>query len=201
MKAIIVGGGIGGLTTALCLDHFGFKVEVLEASHELSEVGAGIQLSPNAMKVFEAIGLDKELTQIGFAPESIALRMGQSGMTLIEAPLGKTAKARWGSPYLHIHRADLIHVLQCALQARQPDALRLGAKVTGFTQDDETASALFTNGDQAKGDVLIGADGIHSVIRTQMLGPDRPVFTGNVAWRKGYRLDGPEQTCRHLPLT
>jgi len=179
MKAIIVGGGIGGLTTALCLDHFGVKVEVLEASPELSEIGAGIQLSPNAMKVFEALRLDQELAQISFAPEGIALRMGQSGMTLIETPLGDTAIARWGSPYLHIHRADLISVLQNALQARQPDALQLGAKVTGFSQ----ASALLANGDRAEGSFLIGADGIHSAIRAQMLGPDKPVFTGNVAWR------------------
>ena len=183
MKAIIVGGGIGGLTAALCLDHFGVKVEVLEASSQLSEIGAGIQLSPNAMKVFEALGLDAALAHIAFAPEGIALRMGQSGMSLIEAPLGKTATARWGSPYLHIHRADLIAVLQNALQTRQPDALRLGTKVTGFEQDDMVACALLESGDRAEGNLLIGADGIHSVIRAQMLGPDKPVFTGNVAWR------------------
>ncbi|MEL6663147.1 MAG: FAD-dependent monooxygenase, partial [Pseudomonadota bacterium] len=183
MKAIIAGGGIGGLTAALCFNHFGWGVEVLEKAPELGEVGAGIQLSPNAMKVFEALGLGEALAGAAFRPEAIEIRMGESGMRLIRTPLGDTAARRWGSPYLHIHRADLIAVLRDALADRAPDAVRLGAGVERYEQEGQTVSAVLSGGERITADLLVGADGIHSAIRTQMLGPDSPVFTGNVAWR------------------
>ena len=183
MKAIITGGGIGGLTAALCLLRSGWDVEVFEAAPELGDVGAGIQISPNAMKVFEALGLGGALASAGFRPEGIELRMGMTGRRLIRAPLGDTATERWGAPYLHLHRADLIGVLKAALEARAPDCLRLGRSVTGYEQDGDSASAVLDGGERVIGDVVIGADGIHSAIRAQMIGADRPVFTGNVAWR------------------
>jgi len=181
--ALIAGGGIGGLTAALCFRHFGWDVHVFEKAKELGEVGAGIQLSPNAMKVFEALGIDDALVNVGFRPEAIEIRMGESGMRLIRAPLGETAMKRWGSPYLHIHRADLISVLQTALQNRATDAIRLGAGVQHYAQREDDVTATLADGDTVSGDALIGADGIHSAVRTQMLGPDQPKFTGNVAWR------------------
>ncbi|MEM7766748.1 MAG: FAD-dependent monooxygenase [Pseudomonadota bacterium] len=189
MKAIIVGGGIGGLTAALCFDHFGWDVQVLEKALELGEVGAGIQMSPNAMKVFEALGLGQALADAGFQPEAIEIRMGLSGMRLIRTPLGETASARWGSPYLHIHRADLISVLKSALQDRLPTAIHLGTSVDGYDQDGSGVSARLSDGQRISGDILVGADGIHSAVRTQMHGPDRPVFTGNVAWRSVVPVD------------
>ncbi|MEM8617841.1 MAG: FAD-dependent monooxygenase, partial [Pseudomonadota bacterium] len=182
-KVIIAGGGIGGLTAALCFHHQGWSVEVYEAAPELSEVGAGIQLSPNAMKVFEALGLAAALDAVAFRPEGIALRMGESGLRLIEAPLGEATLKRWGSPYLHIHRADLIAVLQTALQQRAPGAVNLGKRIETYAQDEHRVTATLCDGEAMSGDILVGADGIHSAIRTQMLGPDKPVFTGNVAWR------------------
>ncbi|MEM6900353.1 MAG: FAD-dependent monooxygenase [Pseudomonadota bacterium] len=183
MKAIIAGGGVGGLVTALCFIHHGWNVEVLEQAQEISEVGAGIQLSPNAMKVFEVLGLASALEKVGFLPEAIEIRMGESGMRLIRTPLAEAAVERWGSPYLHIHRADLISVLQLALQERASEALKLAATLERYEHDDHEAMAFLTNGEYSSGDVLIGADGIHSVVRTQMLGSDEPTFTGNVAWR------------------
>ena len=183
MKAVITGGGIGGLTAALCLLHSGWDVEIFEAAPALGDVGAGIQISPNAMKVFEALGLADALAEAGFRPDGIELRMGVSGRRLIRAPLGDTATKRWGSPYLHLHRADLIGVLKAALEVRAPDCLRLGQSVTGYEQDSRSASAVLDGGQRATGDVVIGADGIHSAIRAQMIGADKPVFTGNVAWR------------------
>ncbi|MEO9970292.1 MAG: FAD-dependent monooxygenase [Hyphomonadaceae bacterium] len=183
MKAVIAGGGIGGLTAALCLDHFGIDTVVLEAAPELGEVGAGIQISPNAMKVFEALELDAALAEQAFRPEGIELRMGISGRKLIRTPLGDVAQARWGSPYLHIHRADLISVLRDALDERAAGALQLGAMVESYTQTGTGVTAHLAGGDTVDADVLIGADGIHSRIRAQMLGPDAPEFTGNVAWR------------------
>jgi len=183
MKAIIIGGGIGGLSAGLCFNHFGWDVEILEQAPDLGEVGAGLQVSPNAMKVFEALDLGQAMADKGFRPEAIELRMGLSGMHLIRATLGDVAEVRWGSPYLHIHRADLISVLQSALETRAAGSIRLGCNVTGYVQTSNSAAAILANGERVQGDVLIGADGIHSAIRTQMHGPDRPVFTGNVAWR------------------
>lgn len=183
MKAIIAGGGIGGLTAALCLVHFGWDVEVLEQSPELGDVGAGIQLSPNAMKVYAALGLVAALERAAFRPEAISLRMGESGMRLLSSALGKKAEVRWGAPYLHCHRADLINVLQEALAETGAASVSLGQSVQAYRQDGDDVSVQLASGEVRQASVLIGADGIHSVIRAQMLGSDSPVFTGNVAWR------------------
>ncbi|MDJ0920047.1 MAG: FAD-dependent monooxygenase [Henriciella sp.] len=183
MKAVIVGGGIGGLTAALALSHFGWDVEVLEQAPELGEIGAGLQISPNAMNVFEALDLSRALDEVAFRPEAIEIRMGMSGMDLLRMPLGERAIQRWGAPYLHIHRADLVAVLKQALSKQASASVQLGANVTGYKQSGQHAEAVLSDGRSVQGDLVIGADGIHSVIREQMLGPDAPTFTGNVAWR------------------
>jgi salicylate hydroxylase len=183
MHVIIAGAGIGGLTAALCCAHRGLQVTVLEQAETISEVGAGIQIPPNAMKVFEALGIAGLIARNAFAPEAIECRMGESGMTLFNVPLGDKAQARWGSPYLHIHRADYIAALREALETAAPNRVRIGAKLVSYTQNDAAVTAHLEDGTHISGDVLIGADGIHSSVREQMLGPDKPVFTGNVAWR------------------
>lgn len=183
MRAIIVGGGIGGLTAALCLHRAGWEAVIIERAAALEDLGAGIQLGPNAMKVMQQLGLETALMDAGFQPEAIELRMGISGMGLIRAPLGQTATQKWGAPYLHIHRADLVRVLAEALKTRAPGALRLGLGLTRYSQADGQITAHLTDGSELAADILMGADGIHSVVRKQMQGPDDPVFTGNVAWR------------------
>ena len=183
MKVIISGAGIGGLTAALCFLQQGAKVTVFERAPALGEVGAGIQVPPNAMKVFQALGLDDALADIAFRPEALEARMGQSGLELFNIPVANAAINRWGAPYLHIHRADYIAVLQEALRGKSPDALHLGAEIVGYQQTANAICAQLADGRLINGDVLIGSDGIHSPIRAAMMGDDKPVFTGNVAWR------------------
>ena len=124
-------------------------------------IGAGLQISPNGMKVFEALGMSDRIAANAFQPEGIELRMGRSGRVVFDIPLGLSAADRWGAPYLHLHRADLVEALAAELAERAPGA----------------------DGTHVDGAVLVGADGIHSVVRGMMLGPDKPRFTGNVAWR------------------
>ena len=183
MKVIISGGGIGGLTAALCCLHHGAEVIVLEQTPELDEVGAGIQIPPNAMKVFAALGLDTALAERAFRPLAIEARMGRSGLKLFHIPLAEHAVKRWGAPYLHIHRADYIAVLAAALRTQSPDALQLGGKVADYSQTEDLVEVRLADGRRISGDALIGADGIHSPVREQMLGAEKPIFTGNIAWR------------------
>lgn len=199
MKILISGGGIGGLTAALCFLHHGAEVIVLEQATELGDIGAGIQIPPNAMQVFAALGLDAALAETAFEPEAIEARMGLSGLELFHIPLAEHAVKRWGAPYLHIHRADYISVLAKALRDESPDGLHLGAEIIGYTQTEDAVEVQLADGRRITGDALIGADGIHSPVREQMLGAEKPIFTGNVAWRAVVPMaalgaDGPRPT-------
>ncbi len=182
MKAVITGAGIGGLTAALCLHHFGHDAIILERSDSISEVGAGIQISPNAMHVMRALGLDEMIVARGFLPRASQIRIGRNGRELMANSMAHYPQL-YGAPYVHIHRADLIAILKEAVQKRLPMALKTGLHVTGYGQDDKTAFAILSDDIRIIGDILIGADGIKSTIRTQMHGAEQPRFTGNVAWR------------------
>ncbi len=183
MKAVVVGGGIGGLNAALCFDKFGWEVEILEQAAELEDIGAGIQISPNGMHVLRALGIEKQVGTTGFRPLATQFRMGQSGRVIMTQDMGKRLEEKWGAPYLHIHRADLVSAMAGALDDRCPGAVRMESTVTGYGQDAEKAWVTLDDGTIVEGDIVIGADGIKSAIRTQMLGPEKPLFTGNVAWR------------------
>ncbi|MEM9599987.1 MAG: FAD-dependent monooxygenase [Pseudomonadota bacterium] len=189
MKVLIAGAGIGGLTAALCCLHHGLEPCIIERAHKLSEVGAGIQIPPNAMRVFEAIGLNDAIRRDSFAPDAIEARMGRSGRHLFRIPLQDHALSRWGAPYLHMHRADYVHALADTLHQRAPGALQLGLSVQSFTQTEHGVTVQCEGGKTYSGDALIGADGIHSAVREQMLGPEAPRFTGNVAWRAVVPMD------------
>ena len=184
MKLIIAGAGIGGLSAALACLARGHEVHVFEQARGLEEVGAGIQVPANAMRVLDALGLGADLGARAFAPAQIETRMGKTGRVLFQIALHtRGGDPVWGAPYYHLHRADLIACLSEALAARAPQALQLGVRVETYTQDADGVSAALSDGRVVRADALIGADGLQSAVRTQMLGQDRPVFTGNVAWR------------------
>ena len=183
MHVLVVGGGIGGLTAALALEKHGHKVTVAEQSGVISEVGAGLQLSPNAMKVINALGVGARVMMDAFRPQAAEMRWGKGGAKIFDFPLRKSAVNRWGAEYIHVHRADLIEALKEELLARAPDALLLGRRIERYENRGDRIVAHFAGGETLEADLLVGADGIHSAVREQMLGPDTPRFTGCVAWR------------------
>lgn len=184
---LIVGAGIGGLTAAVALADEGFRVVILESARELSEAGAGIQLSPNATRVLAALGLLDALQPYATAPESIAVMNGCSGGTIAEIPLGNAVELRYGTPYWVVHRADLQHVLLDAVAARPTIVLRTGFTVLdhrsgpqGVTAAGKTQSGVMV---AEVGDALVGADGLWSVVRAQLGHEAAPRFRGRTAWR------------------
>lgn len=183
MHVLISGGGIGGLTAALAFQKLGHQITVLEQSPFLDEVGAGLQISPNGMRVFEALGVSARVEKDAFRPRAQELRFGKGGGRILSIPLRDASRARWGGEYLHVHRADLVQALASALDDRQVNAVQLGRQVVSYVQNADSVTAQLHDGTSIAGDLLVGADGIHSAIRAQMLGPDKPRFTGHVAWR------------------
>jgi salicylate hydroxylase len=182
-STIVVGAGIGGLTAALSLAGEGVEVLVLEQAETLGEVGAGIQISPNASRVLYSLGLRERLEAVAFEPEAIEARSSR-GTLVMREPLGEKCLSRFGFPYLHLHRADLHAALIDAAAAQPRIEIRLGARCTGASSYAEAATATVeASGERISADVLIGADGIHSAVREALLGPEKPRFTGNVAWR------------------
>ena len=182
-KAIIVGGGIGGLTAAICLREIGWDVQIFETAPLISEIGAGIQISPNGVKVLQKIGVMPLLEESLFEPEIIEIRLGKSGNKLVQVPMKYVALGRWGARYIQIHRADLIAGLTTRLAELSPDSIKTDSKVISFDNMRDAASINLQNGKTHQADLVIGADGIHSTIRNQMFGAEAARYTGNIAWR------------------
>ncbi|BFM50781.1 FAD-dependent monooxygenase [Marinomonas sp. THO17] len=181
-QVIIAGAGIGGLTAALALAQGGRQVVVCEQATQLGEVGAGLQISPNASKVLRALGLQGRLQALAFEPQYASIRDYRSGEYYLRAPLGKAAEFRYRAPYWHLHRADLHAVLAEACQSAGV-SIRLNSPVMSYQQEADKVVLQLANGETLTGDVLIGADGIRSKIREHLLGPEQPTFMGQVAWR------------------
>ena len=186
LTILIAGGGIGGLTAALSLAKAGFEVALFEQAAEFGEIGAGIQLSPNCTRVLHHLGLEPALQACAFLPERTEFRAWKSGKVVGSSVLGQRVRDRYGFPYYHIHRGDLLRVLVEAAVRSPAIELNAAAEVTGFEQNGIERDArvrVAVGGSVREGDALIGADGIHSAVRAQLFGDDAPRFTGNVAWR------------------
>ncbi len=179
-KVGVIGGGIGGLSAALSLLATGADVHVYERARALGEIGAGVQVSPNASRVLHGLGLADALARTGVRPLAWHQRRWDGGRTLLRTPLAGPLEARFGFPHYQMHRADLLAALA---EAIPPHRVHLGHRLTGFTDHGDRVEARFAHGERVDVDVLVGADGIHSPVRQALFGPDRPRFTGCVAYR------------------
>ena len=179
-RVTVVGGGIGGLSAALHLLRAGFDAHVYEQAPRITEIGAGIQISPNASRLLIRLGLKPALDAAGVFPKAVHQRRWDDGRTLQRAPVGRDVEDAFGAPYYHFHRADLANLLAAALP---PERVHVQHKLTDVEQKGERVVARFENGATVEADVLVGADGIHSKVRHIVFGPEKARFTGCVAWR------------------
>ena len=180
---LIAGAGIGGLTTALALLQRGIDVEIYEQSSTLGEIGAGFQIGANGARVLFSLGLEEQIRRRWSFIEGKIVRLWNTGQSWKLFDLGEVSAQRWGFPYFVMHRADLHAILVDAVRAIKPGAIHLGRPVAGCTVDTDGATLEFDDGSRAHGDVLVGADGVHSVVRRTLFGADEAAFTGCIAWR------------------
>ena len=186
----IVGGGLAGLAAARALATFGMKAQVFEAAPALGEIGAAVNVSPQAVKALHAIGLGDAIAAVATASPGIYTRNMQTGEFLEFNDRHKNA-ARFGAPYYTFHRADLLDALASGLDH---GAIHLGHRLTGMEEASDHTVLAFGNGSEVAAEIVIGADGVRSVIRQALYGDDNPTYTGQMVWRA--LLDGgkvPEQ--------
>lgn len=183
LKVIVVGAGLGGLTAAACLIRAGHDVEVYEQAPVLAEVGAGIQISANPMHVLADLGLKDQIMAVGVRPGAYVFRLHDTGEELQRFNLAADHERMHGQPYNQIHRADLHEIIAAKVLALKPNAIRLNARATHFTESDTGVELFFADGTSAKGDMLVGSDGLKSVVRRQMFGDQPATYTGDGAWR------------------
>jgi 6-hydroxynicotinate 3-monooxygenase len=176
----IVGAGIGGLALAGFLSRQGVKLTVYEQAKQFQRIGAGIQMSPNAVRVLRGLGLETHLRSRAFAPRSWSNRVWDSGENLFDFTYGDEAEARFGAPYLLMHRGDLHEALVSTVPR---DLVAFNKTLVGIERAGGAFTLRFADGGSAMADAVIGADGVHSTVREILLGAEKPRFTGRVAHR------------------
>jgi len=178
-KIAIVGGGLAGLAAAHALQTFGMKAEVFETAPALGEIGAAVNVSPQAVKALQAIGVGDQVAAVGNTSPGIYTRNMQTG-EFLELNDRHKAAARYGAPYYTFHRADLLDALASGLDHR---AIHLDHRLTGIAERSDRILLAFANGTEVEAEIVIGADGVRSVIRQALYGDDNPTYTGQMVWR------------------
>ncbi len=180
---LIAGGGIGGLTAALALLKRGIDVDVYEQAADLREVGAGVQISANGSRALFNLGIGEALAAVSCEASGKEIRLWSTGQTWTLFDLGAQSVSQYGFPYFTVYRPDLLSALVTGVLLEKPDAIHVGMKLSQFEQRDGTVRLRFENGQTADGDVLVGADGIHSRVRHGLFGQEEAKFAGMIAWR------------------
>lgn len=183
LRILIAGAGLGGLAAAAQLALDGHRVEVYEQAAALGEVGAGIQLSANAMHGLAHLGLKPEIDRLGVRPGAYVFRLHDTGETIQRFALSAEHERLHGAPYTQMHRADLHELLAAKARSFDPGMIRLNARAVGFEEQADGVTLLLADGRRIAGDLLIGADGVKSVIRDQIAGKVPATYAGDAAWR------------------
>jgi 3-hydroxybenzoate 6-monooxygenase len=212
---LIVGGGIGGLGTALALSRKGIPSQVIEQADEFKEIGAGIQLGPNVFRMFEFLGLTGEINKLAVFPQGLEMRDSITGKTFVELRVDHRFFDKYHAPYAVIHRADMLDVIYRACKQSNLITLTTSQKVIGFDQTAAGVTARTESGQTFTGAALVGCDGLWSTVRQILVGDGKPVVSGHIAyravipteeWPKEYRINkmilwGGEKThLVHYPL-
>jgi 2-polyprenyl-6-methoxyphenol hydroxylase-like FAD-dependent oxidoreductase len=182
-KIVIAGAGIGGLTAGACLLQAGHDVTIFEQAAELSEVGAGLQLSANATHVLHHLGLGPALAEVGVRPGAYVFRLHDTGEEIQRFALSDEHEKLHGAPYYQVHRADVHGLLAARVLELKRAAIRLNCRVVGFQESSDGVKLRLADGTIVQGDLLVGADGLKSVICQQIVGNVPATYTGDAAWR------------------
>ena len=193
---IIIGAGIGGLAAALSLQRHGIKVSVYEKTIELKEFGAGLLVTPNAMRALQYLGVDEAIAATSNVSNELLIKHFQDGTVIHRRPDGEYYNATYGAGHFQVHRADLHQALGAAVRANDPDCIHLGHAFSDLTQDRGLVSARFLNGAVVDGDALIGCDGSRSTVRDTVHGSMPASYSGQVAFRALIFSDGPSEQFR-----
>src|ERR1043166_7085625 len=212
---IVVGGGIGGLSTALALSRKGIAVQGLEQADEFKEIGAAIQLGPNVFRMFEVLGLTKEMFHWCAIPEGLEFRDSMTGETIVDMRIDQRFHAKYQGPYGVIHRADMLNVILDACKGSNLIKLATSQKVTSIDDDGSGITVKTETGETYQGAAVVGCDGLWSTVRQKIVGDGKPVVSGHIAyravlptadWPREYRLPkmivwgGEKNHLLHYPL-
>ncbi len=182
-RIAIIGAGMGGMAAAGTLRNIGLDVTVYEQAHAFGRIGAGIQMLPNSMKVLRGIGVEQRLKEHAFAPYSHLNRNWDTGEVKRELPMPEDL---YGAPFLCMHRADL-HEALCSVVPMEH--IQLNKKLVGLEQNGGPVTLRFADGTTAEADLVVGSDGVHSKVRDIIIGPDKPIHRGRIAYRSVFSAD------------